>query len=368
VDTVFFGGGTPSLMPAETVDAVMTAIRGVWEVADDAEVSLEANPTSVEARRFEAFRDAGVNRLSMGLQALDDSDLQALGRLHTTSEAKRAFTVARSIFSRVSFDLIYARQGQSVGAWEDELGQALEMAVDHLSLYQLTIEPETRFGTLAARGKLRGLPDDAVSADLYCSTQKLCCAAGLPAYEVSNHAVYGAQSRHNLIYWRYGDYVGIGPGAHGRISIDGQRLATETHLHPETWLSAVEQKGSGISLRSAIRGEDQATEMLLMGLRLSEGINLQRYELLAGRALDQEVLRELQELRMITVSNGRLCTTDEGRLLLNKVIEKLTDDSSSRSGSGRARQVPQGSRSGSAPLQTAARYGDRLKPLVSSSR
>ena len=245
VDTVFFGGGTPSLMPPETVAAVIEAIRRSWSLAPDAEITLEANPTSVEAGRFRGYGDAGVNRLSMGVQALDDADLRALGRMHDTAEAVRAFGVARSIFARTSFDLIYARQGQTVAAWRAELARALEMAVDHLSLYQLTIEPGTRFGDLAARGRLRGLPDAEASAEMFFATAEMCDRAGLEGYEISNHARPGAESRHNLVYWRYGDYVGVGPGAHGRLTIDGRRWAIESLRSPEAWLDAAAREGTG---------------------------------------------------------------------------------------------------------------------------
>ena len=227
VDTVFFGGGTPSLMPPETVAAVLEAISSGWTLAEGAEVTLEANPTSVEAGRFRGYRDAGVNRLSMGVQALDDADLRALGRMHTVAEAVQAFDVARDIFARVSFDMIYARQRQSLDGWRRELGRALDMAIDHLSLYQLTIESGTRFGDLLARGRLPGLPETELAADMYRMTQDLCARAGMPAYEISNHARPGAESRHNLVYWRYGDYAGIGPGAHGRLTRGPDRWAIE---------------------------------------------------------------------------------------------------------------------------------------------
>ncbi len=285
VDTVFFGGGTPSLMPPETVAAVLAAIAAGWTLAPDAEITLEANPTSVEAGRFRGYRDAGVNRLSMGVQALNDADLRALGRMHDTAEAVRAFAVARGIFPRVSFDLIYARQGQTLADWRAELGRALALAIDHLSLYQLTIEPDTRFGELAARGRLRGLPDAALAADMYLATQEICAAAGLAGYEISNHARPGAESRHNLVYWRYGDYAGIGPGAHARLTDATARWALESLRQPEAWLAAVETEGSGIAARTQVAPAEQATEMLLMGLRLAEGIDPRRYAALNGSPL-----------------------------------------------------------------------------------
>ena len=286
VGSVFFGGGTPSLMPPETVAAVMAAVGEEWGLAPDAEVTLEANPTSVEAGRFRGYRDAGVNRLSLGVQALDDDALRALGRRHSAAEALRALELARAVFARVSFDLIYARQGQSLADWRAELSRALALAGDHLSLYQLTIEPGTRFGELHALGRLRGLPDAELAAEMYHATQEICGAAGLPAYEVSNHARTGAEGRHNLVYWRYGDYVGVGPGAHGRLSLAGGRWATEGIRAPEAWLEAVERRGSGRAAREPVSGREQAAEMLMMGLRLREGVDPRRYARLAGRPLD----------------------------------------------------------------------------------
>ena len=292
LNSVFFGGGTPSLMPPETVAAVLEAARA-WPWANDIEITLEANPTSVEAGRFRAYRDAGVNRVSLGVQALDDAALRALGRMHDVAEALAAFDIARDTFDRVSFDLIYARQGQGLADWRAELTRALALAVDHLSLYQLTIEAGTRFGDLHARGRLRGLPPPGLSADLYALTSDLCGAAGLPAYEVSNHALPGAESRHNLVYWRYGDYAAVGPGAHARLTSGGTRTATEALRAPEAWLSAVEAGGTGLALSEALSPEDQAVEMLLMGLRLSDGIDLARHAALAGRPLDAGAVADL---------------------------------------------------------------------------
>lgn len=321
VTSLFFGGGTPSLMPPETVAAVIGAVADGWDLAADAEITLEANPTSVEAGRFRGFRAAGVNRLSMGIQALNDSDLRALGRMHSADEALAAFGVARSIFDRVSFDLIYARQGQGLDAWRAELRRALDMAGDHLSLYQLTIEAGTRFGELAARGRLRGLPDADLAADLYFATQDLCASVGMPAYEVSNHARAGAEGRHNLTYWRSGDYVGIGPGAHGRLTIGGTRWATETHRAPEAWLEAVEGSGTGQSSREALSDADRAVEMLLMGLRLNEGVDLARYRPLAGG--DPEAVAELAGLGMIRSEGARLIVKPQGRPLLDAILKRL---------------------------------------------
>ena len=320
VDTVFFGGGTPSLMPPETVAAVIEAIRAGWTLAKGAEITLEANPTSVEAGRFRGYAGAGVNRLSLGVQSLRDADLRALGRMHTAAEARSAFDIARDCFGRVSFDLIYARQGQDMVGWRAELGEALAMAVDHLSLYQLTIEPGTRFGDLAARGRLRGLPSEGLGADLFQATREICAAAGMPAYEISNHARPGAESRHNLIYWRYGDYAGIGPGAHGRLTLEGRRWAVESIARPESWLETVEA-GAIPGRREEVVRDAQSVEMLLMGMRLDEGVSLARYEALAGRTI--EVAPDLRDLELVEIGAGRIRATARGVPLLNAVLEHL---------------------------------------------
>ena len=250
--SIFFGGGTPSLMPPDTVGRVIEAARAAWPRANDLEITLEANPTSTEAGRFRGFRDAGVNRVSVGLQSLRDEDLKRLGRLHSAAEGRSAFLLAREVFPRVSFDLIYARQFQTLADWRAELTEALTLAADHLSLYQLTIEPGTAFGDRFARGRLSGLIDDDLGAEMYDLTQELCMANGLPAYEVSNHASDMAQSRHNLIYWRGGDYAGIGPGAHGRLTLGGIRHATETELSPIGWLDRLTRDGTGESQRRVL--------------------------------------------------------------------------------------------------------------------
>ncbi|GHG13169.1 radical SAM family heme chaperone HemW [Paracoccus aerius] len=321
--SIFFGGGTPSLMQPETVDAVLRAARAAWGFANDIEITLEANPTSVERNRFQGFADAGVNRLSMGIQALNDPDLRRLGRMHSVAEARAAFDVARSCFDRVSFDLIYARQGQTREAWRAELAQALSMAVDHLSLYQLTIEPGTAFGARAAAGKLRDLPDDDLAADMYLETQDICEAAGMAGYETSNHARPGSESRHNLVYWRQGDWAAVGPGAHGRITLAGGRFATEAHRAPGAWLHAVEGRGTGESLRELVPMDEQATEYLLMSLRLTEGLDEARYARLADAPLDEDAIRRLADLGMVERRDGRLRTTREGRPLLNAVLREL---------------------------------------------
>jgi len=322
LNAVFFGGGTPSLMEPETVAEIITAIRAHWPTANDLEITLEANPGSVEAGRFAAFKQAGINRVSMGIQALNDPDLRRLGRLHNVAEALTAFDIARNEFDRVSFDLIYARQDQSLADWEAELKQALSLAIDHLSLYQLTIENGTAFGDRYSRGKLRGLPDEDLGADLYNLTQEICGTMGMPAYEVSNHARDGAQSRHNLIYWRYGDYIGIGPGAHGRLTINGQKWATECYGQPDRWLNGV-QDFTTEKPRSLLSGKDQAAEYLLMGLRLKEGIDPKRYAALAGEVLNPSALDHLTEIGMLDQARERITVTDQGFMVLNSVIETL---------------------------------------------
>lgn len=320
--SVFFGGGTPSMMDPGLVDAVLTRVRATWPMANDIEITLEANPTSVEAGRFAGYRDAGVNRISMGIQALNDLDLKALGRLHSAREAMIAFDTARNVFDRVSFDLIYARQGQTLAAWQAELQQALRMAIDHLSLYQLTIESGTAFGDRYAAGKLRDLPDEDLSADMYAATQELCAAAGFGGYEVSNHARPGCESIHNQIYWRYGDYAGIGPGAHGRLTLGGQRYATETPLAPAGWLKQVHTAGNGEIPREPLSPEDQISEMLLMGMRLDEGVSLKRLNLDDNLHLSINISR-LTEMDLVRSDEGMLRLTSTGKPLLNAVLREL---------------------------------------------
>ena len=323
LQSVFFGGGTPSLMDPDLVDAILTRVRGKWPQTNDWEVTLEANPGSVEAGRFGGYADAGVTRISMGIQALNDTDLRKLGRMHSAAEARTAFDVARKVFDRVSFDLIYARQDQSLAAWAKELRDALSMAVDHLSLYQLTIEDGTAFGDRFAKGGLKGLPDEDVSADMYDLTQDICGAAGLPAYEVSNHAAPGMESRHNLIYWRGGDYVGIGPGAHGRLTLNGMRWATEAPRLPGEWLSRVEGGQAGEKPRQAVPGAERALEYLMMGMRLTEGIDLARYHALASSPIDFNKINGLIDLNMIRETDVGIAPTAKGRLILNAVIREL---------------------------------------------
>ena len=322
LETVFFGGGTPSLMSPDLVSEVLDQVRRLWPMRNAPEITMEANPTSVEAEKFAAFRQAGVNRLSMGVQALNDVDLKRLGRLHSAREAIEAFDIARDAFDRVSFDLIYARQDQSLSEWKAELSQALCYAVDHLSLYQLTIEPGTAFGMRFEKGKLPGLPSEDLGADMYEATQEIMEAQGMPAYEISNHARPGAESAHNLIYWRGGSYVGIGPGAHGRLNVQGQRIATETYLDPLAWLQAVEKKGSGESKRESLSGADQANEYLLMSLRLQEGTNLSRFGRLGG-TLQTERMDALIEQGFLEHQDNILTATREGRPLLNALLREL---------------------------------------------
>ncbi|GGA18790.1 radical SAM family heme chaperone HemW [Neptunicoccus cionae] len=323
VDTIFFGGGTPSLMLPETVDTIIQEIGQYWTLSPNVEITLEANPTSVEAGRFKGFSDAGVNRISMGIQALNDTDLRALGRMHSVAEARQAFDVAKKYFDNVSFDLIYARQNQTLSDWRQELTQAIDMAVDHLSLYQLTIEQGTRFGDLFARKRLRGLPTDELSADLYDLTQDVCAENGLVAYEVSNHARVGAECKHNLIYWRYGDYAGIGPGAHGRLSLNAGRVATDAPLLPENWLETVERDGTANRVAEEISRDDQAAEYAMMSLRLSEGCDLERVEAISPRRLDLDAARELIQDGFLSQSNSHLRTTGQGKMVLNAILGKL---------------------------------------------
>ncbi|MCX8509619.1 MAG: radical SAM family heme chaperone HemW [Rhodobacteraceae bacterium] len=323
LNTVFFGGGTPSLMDPDLVAAILERVCKAWTPANDLEVTLEANPGSVEAGRFRAYAEGGVNRLSMGVQALNDRDLQRLGRMHSVADARRAFDIARASFGRVSFDLIYARQDQSLADWKVELTEALAMAVDHFSLYQLTIEEGTVFGARAAAGHLRGLPDDECASDMYLITQDICETSGLPAYEVSNHARPGSESLHNQIYWRYGDYAGIGPGAHGRLTLGGTRWAIEAPKAPGAWLAQVETEGTGDGTREQLSGADQASEFLLMGLRLVEGVDPRRFAALAGRALEAGVIARLEEIGMIEARPDRLTATGAGRPVLNAILREL---------------------------------------------
>lgn len=323
IQSIYFGGGTPSLMDPDIVAQILEKVRATWRSSNEPEITLEANPSSIEAARFLAYRDAGVNRISMGMQAMNDADLRRLGRRHSSKEGIQAFEIARNCFSRVSFDLIYARQDQGLKAWRNELEDALALAVDHLSLYQLTIEDGTAFADRLAAGGLRGLPEESLAADMYDLTQEVCDRNGLPAYEVSNHARQGAESRHNLIYWQGGDYIGIGPGAHGRLTLNGIRYATESPKSPALWLQNSLSNRSAELPRVGLSSEDHALEYLLMSMRLSGGLDVARYTAIAKTPLNQEVIEDLKHLAMVSEQSGKLIATTKGRVVLNAVISKL---------------------------------------------
>lgn len=323
VTSVFFGGGTPSLMEPDLVATILAEVRALWPLANDLEVTLEANPSSVDSARFRGFSAAGVNRISMGVQALNDRDLRRLGRLHSVSEAHKAFDIARANFNRVSFDLIYARQDQTLADWKAELTEAATMAVDHLSLYQLTIEDGTTFGARHAAGKLKGLPEEDVAADMYQLTQEILDQAGMPAYEISNHSREGAESRHNLIYWRYGDYIGIGPGAHGRLTLNGQKHATEAIRAPGAWLEAMRRDGSGELPRVTLSDGECGDEYMLMAMRLREGADMARYKTLCGQSLRHDAIAHLEGLGLVRVSGHRIAATQSGRIVLNAILRDI---------------------------------------------
>jgi oxygen-independent coproporphyrinogen-3 oxidase len=322
VETVFFGGGTPSLMQGASVGRVLDTIARLWRTANDVEVTLESNPASADATRFRDYRAAGVNRLSLGVQALNDADLKMLGRLHNVAEAEAALKLAISIFDRVSLDLIYARPKQTMQQWREELTRALNFGTEHLSLYQLTIEPATPFATLHKTGALV-IPDDDCAAALYETTQELTEAAGVPAYEISNHARPGAEARHNLIYWRYGDYAGVGPGAHGRIHVGGRRVATSAVKLPERWRETVLANGNGYTEMTAVTDEDAAREHLLMNLRLAEGIDLATYRARWNFTPGATRIEALEALGLLKRESAHLIATPAGRLVLNRVISEL---------------------------------------------
>lgn len=319
--SIYFGGGTPSLMETSAVEAIINTAQNVWSFANSIEITLEANPSSVEQDKFAAFRSAGVNRASIGVQALNDTDLKRLGRLHSHRESLKALEAARACFDHMSFDLIYARQDQALGAWEAELTQALSFDPSHLSLYQLTLEPGTAFYDRFQIGKLRGLPDEDLAADMFDATQALTSQSGLWAYETSNHAKPNHESVHNGIYWSAGEWVGIGPGAHGRIWIDGTRHATETYLSPEGWIKQVQNNGTGTRLQNPQTGIDHAAEYLMMGLRRAKGISLQKHTDLGGQVLSID--RGLFDHGLVENKQGRLVLTDQGRPVLNYVLKEL---------------------------------------------
>jgi putative oxygen-independent coproporphyrinogen III oxidase len=327
--SIFFGGGTPSLMEPDTVAGILDAARALWRIGPEVEITLEANPTSVETARLRGFRDAGVNRVSLGVQALNDEALRFLGRGHDASEAIAAVERAHRCFERVSFDLIYARPGQSVAAWTDELKAALELAGEHISLYQLTIEPGTAFHALHQRGGFV-IPDDDEGGALYEATGDILEAAGLPAYEISNHARPGAECRHNLVYWRAQEYLGIGPGAHGRLlDRDGRCSASRTHRAPAAWLDRVERDGHALVEETEIAPDERLIEVLMMGLRLAEGVPVTRLQRETGRPtheiFDPEALADLADAGYLEITKTSLRATVDGRQRLNAVLAALLD-------------------------------------------
>ena len=329
VASIFFGGGTPSLMKPSTAAALLDHVASLWTIEPGAEVTLEANPNSVEAARFQGYKSAGVNRVSIGVQSFRDDELKKLGRLHSVAEAKTALDIARETFDRFTFDLIYARPGQTAAAWREELSEALALAGDHLSLYQLTIEPDTPFAKLHAAGKLI-VPDGDAALELYGITQDMTAEAGLPAYEISNHARSGQESQHNLLYWRYGAYAGVGPGAHGRLVRDGVRTSTATERNPESWAALVEAGGHGFIEQEVLSRTEAADEMLLMGLRLHEGLDLDQLAALGGVAPSQAVIDDLTRLGLIELvssagpSTRRIRATGQGRFILNELVLRLS--------------------------------------------
>ena len=323
LNSIFFGGGTPSLIEPFVIDNILNEIQKYWKTNKNLEVTLEANPNSVDAQNFKAYRTVGINRTSMGIQSLNEKDLKALGRTHSVREALSALEIAKQNFKAVSFDLIYARQNQKLKQWESELSLALDLGANHMSLYQLTIEQGTAFGDRYNRGLLKGLPSDDISAELYDLTSNLCEERGFTAYEVSNYAQKGFKSVHNLIYWRYGDYIGIGPGAHGRLTIDKKKYATETFLSPEEWLNKVEHQGSGESYLAELSNEQQAAEMVMMGLRLTEGIDCKRFRALSGSSFSDEKIAFLKSIKLLEQKKSYLNATFSGRKVLNSVLAEL---------------------------------------------
>jgi putative oxygen-independent coproporphyrinogen III oxidase len=326
VTSIFFGGGTPSLMEPTTAQVVIDEIAKHWNISNDCEITLEANPTSVETDKFKAFRNAGINRVSMGVQSLNEQDLSFLGRKHDGAQAKRAIEAARQVFDRYSFDLIYARPEQTAVAWEEELREAITLAGDHLSVYQLTIEKGTPFYMQHERGDFR-IPDEELAGDLYEITQSVLEEAGMPAYEISNHARAGQESRHNLTYWRYTDYVGIGPGAHGRLTLDGHKQATRGHRAPEIWLKRVEDYAHGSHEFEILTHNNRFTECLMMGLRLSEGVPVARLEVEGGKPFGQLIapvkIKALQEEGLLEFDGQTLKATKSGLQRLNGLLSYL---------------------------------------------
>jgi putative oxygen-independent coproporphyrinogen III oxidase len=322
VNSIFFGGGTPSLMDPSIVSGIVDQIAKLWGLKDNVEISLEANPSSVESQKFLDFKAAGVNRVSIGVQALNDKDLKKLGRLHSVNDALKAISIGHKVFNKTSFDLIYARQEQTINEWRNELKLALSFEPDHLSLYQLTIEPNTAFGKLFKNGKLLGLPKENVSSELYHITEEICSSNGLLPYEISNYSKQNHQSIHNKIYWNYGDYIGVGPGAHGRITTSLGRYATQSHSNPAKWLSHAHEK-SGESLRTCLSKKDQAEEMVMMGLRLNSGISKNRYHLLSGKTFNEKNLTNLINDDLVLIERGYIKATQNGKAVLNSLILNL---------------------------------------------
>ena len=321
LNSIFFGGGTPSLMPPALIGRLISRALQHWTPANDIEITLEANPSSVEAARFAGFRAAGVNRVSVGIQALNNPDLKRLGRLHSVDEAITALKIANLNFDRVSFDLIYARQDQSLTQWQSELSAAIDLSNGHLSLYQLTIEPGTAFGYRAEAGRLEGLPNEDLAADMFDLTNETCVAAGLEPYEISNYSCSGLESIHNIIYWRGGDYIGIGPGAHGRLTLSGKRLATQTALAPSAWLDRVSLSSSGTVKSEPLSKTDHANELIMMGLRMGEGISRSRIQAVSGQAI--HIPEHLVDLGFVEVSGDWVQATKAGRPLLNQLVQAL---------------------------------------------
>lgn len=320
--SVYFGGGTPSLLDPNVVGGILERIDALWGIGPGTEITLEANPSSSEAARFDGYRSVGVNRVSIGVQSLRDDDLRQLGRLHSADDARGAYEAAAA-FPRLSIDLMYGRQGQGVDAWTAELEEALAWGAEHYSLYQLTIEPGTAFGRRLKAGRLPGLPDEPLAADMFEATGAICADAGLRQYEISNFARPGGESVHNLAYWRCQDFLGVGPGAHGRISLRGLRAATEAHPEPKIWLESVAKSGTGESVREWLDSRNQAAEYLIMSMRLAEGMDLERFDSLNGDGLNPDAVDKLEAEGLAAVDRGRIRATEKGRLLLNAIVARL---------------------------------------------
>ena len=323
VDTIFFGGGTPSLMKDRTVYEILQNIHNLWKITPEVEITLEANPTSTEKETFSSYRCSGVNRLSLGVQAFHDADLKRLGRLHNSKEAKEAIGVATNIFKRVSFDLIYGRQYQTLSNWEKELQTAIEFSTEHLSLYQLTIEKGTRFGDLLSKNKLRGLPNDVRSRNFYINTQDICEASGLQAYEISNHAIFGKECRHNINYWNSGCFLGIGPGAHGRLNIGLERFRTEAPKIPEVWLDAINKNDIKFFIKEPLTFTERAEEYAIASIRLRSGMDMKIFQELSGTNISANTLSLLLSNDFITIDGNKLKTTSKGKLMTDQILREI---------------------------------------------